>query len=101
MRGARRKTMGRSVFETSQCFAENHIDVPLGPSFKLGHTLEACLFIHSRRLEVIARYQGRAIFRLRFALPTVCASVMVSDRSFEPAWTARVASTQSRSRRRG
>jgi hypothetical protein len=34
--------------------------VALGPSFKLGHTFEAFPFIHSRRLEIIARYPNPA-----------------------------------------
>jgi hypothetical protein len=32
------------------------LECPSGPPRKLGHTLEAGLFIHSRRLEVIARH---------------------------------------------
>jgi hypothetical protein len=43
-------------FWLDECFAQNHVGVALGPSFKLGHAFEACFFIHSRRLEVIARY---------------------------------------------
>ena len=31
-----------------------------GPTFELGHTLEACLFIHPRRLEVVARHPNTA-----------------------------------------
>src|SRR5215469_15197322 len=31
-----------------------------GPSFELGHTLEASLFIHFRRLEVVARHPDPA-----------------------------------------
>ena len=46
----------RTSASGNQCFAENDIGVSLGPLRKLGHTLEASLFIHSRRLEVIARY---------------------------------------------
>src|SRR6201992_2409862 len=41
-------------------FAENYVGVTLGPPFKFGDTLEACLFIQCRRLEVIARYPNLA-----------------------------------------
>ena len=34
--------------------------MPLGPSFKLGHALEAGLFVHARSLEVIAGYPNLA-----------------------------------------
>ncbi len=39
-----------------QRLAEHDIGMSLGPPCKLGHTLEACLFIQSRRLEVMARH---------------------------------------------
>src|SRR5262249_55638019 len=39
---------------------EKYIAVTLGPSFKLGHALEASLFIHTRRLEVITRHPNAA-----------------------------------------
>jgi hypothetical protein len=39
-----------------QGFAKKHIGVALGPAFKLGHTLEASLFVHARSLEIIAGY---------------------------------------------
>ena len=36
-----------------KCLAKKHVDVTLGPTFKLGYSLEAGLFIHCRRLEII------------------------------------------------
>jgi hypothetical protein len=74
-----------SFISICKYLAENHIDMAFGPILKLGHTLEASLFIHCWRLEVIARHPNPAdtpVTRFRDKSIQQCACVSTPSISF-------------------